>query len=125
VTRKDLRILLVEDDTDLRDALVSWLQEEWPNVYQAGNGKEALVVLKKEKIDFVVSDIKMPLMDGMELLSAIRSSDPQIPVVLLTTGESAITEAMAINAGAIGLIPKPFPIEALIEKINSALNKAA
>jgi CheY-like chemotaxis protein len=119
---QNLNILVVEDDVDLREALVSWLEEEGPTVFQAGNGREALALLTTNSVDFVISDIKMPQMNGMELLEAIRGQDPKIPVVLLTTGESAVTDDMAKAAGAVGLLPKPFAIEELIETIIETLN---
>lgn len=127
IIKKNINILVVEDDHDLREVVAEWLSLPGVNVFQAENGKEALKVIEANanNIDMVVSDIKMPYVDGMELLKIIRQKNSTIPVVLLTTGESSVTEAEAKASGAIGLLPKPFEIETLVELVKSVVNSPA
>lgn len=115
------RILVVEDDSDLKEIICDFLSLTNANVLSAGNGKEAMVILGKEKIDFVMSDIQMPFMDGLELLKAIRKNDSKIPIVLMATGQSQLTEVEAKKMGAAGLINKPFNQDFLLATVSGLL----
>lgn len=115
------KILVVEDDSDLKEIICDFFSLTNANVLSAANGKEAMVILGKEKIDFVMSDIQMPFMDGLELLKAIRKNDSKIPIVLMATGQSQLTEVEAKKMGAAGLINKPFNQDFLLATVSGLL----
>lgn len=117
---KDLSVLIVEDDEGFLEILSDFFRYEGSRVFQARNGQEALTLMGTTSVHFVISDIQMPVMTGIELLEKIRAIDPQIPVVLLATGQSKITDAEAKSKGALGLILKPFDFESLKEIIKNA-----
>ena len=114
---EDYCLLVVDDEEDLADIVAEELEDYGFKVKTAYSGREALEVVKSQPIDYVVSDVKMPNGDGKELLSSIRSRDPAVPVVLLMTGFSEISEEEVVNAGATALLNKPIDIEALFERI--------
>jgi CheY-like chemotaxis protein len=89
-------------------------------VFTASNGSEGIEIVLKEEIDLVISDVQMPVMTGLELLKSIRAHNPKIPIVVLATGHSHLTEEMATEAGASGLIHKPFRL-AEIKKLAKSL----
>lgn len=118
---KKYRLLVVEDDSDMRDSLVDLLSEEGCRVWNAANGKDALNILSEQAIDLVLSDVQMPIMDGEELLKIIREKDPKVPIVLLATGQSHLSKEDAVKAGACDLIQKPFDAAEIIKKIEHYL----
>ncbi len=101
-------VLIVDDEKFLRQILMRIVQREGYTVDEASDGKDALEKLKKTKYDFVISDIRMPNMDGMELLSAIKTKFPETMVILITAyaGDYGAKEVLA--AGADHYITKPF-----------------
>lgn len=109
----DINILVVEDDSDLREVLSEFMARKVKNVFSAANGQEAMEVINSQKIDIVLSDVQMPVMDGIELLESIMAKSGHQPKVLLATGHSSITEAEAISKGAKMLINKPFSFDML------------
>jgi two-component system chemotaxis response regulator CheY len=96
------------------------------SIYEAGDGQEALDVLKAQKIDLVLTDINMPKMDGLQLLASLKASAQwkQIPVVMITTegGEAKVGEA--VKLGAAGYVRKPFTADQIKEKLVGILEPA-
>lgn len=113
----NLKVLIVEDDQFLRDAISQSLNRLGAKVLTAGDGKEAFDLLSTNAVDLVISDVQMPIMNGLELLRNIRKSDPRVPVVLLATGEAQVNEEEAIKEGAVGLLYKPFSLKNLKERL--------
>lgn len=113
----NLKVLVVEDDPFLREAITQSLDRLGAKVITAGDGKEAFDLLSKNTIDLVISDVQMPVMNGLDLLRNIRKGDPRVPVVLLATGEAQVNEEQAIKEGAVGLIYKPFSLKTLKERL--------
>ena len=107
-------LLIVEDNQEFRLYLAKEFNEEY-NVFLAANGKAALEVLETQRIDLVISDIMMPVMDGCELCNEIKSNPEysHIPVILLTAAVGTETRIETLQVGADGYIEKPFPIELL------------
>jgi two-component system response regulator AtoC len=120
---KNLRILLVEDDIELLQVLAEVFSAICPNVHRAQNGEEALRIMEKFSIDFIISDIQMPVMDGLELLKKVRQLNPDLPVVLLTTGQSELTEGDALAFGAVGLLHKPFKLKVIKKFYENLIQK--
>ncbi|MCB9060947.1 MAG: response regulator [Halobacteriovoraceae bacterium] len=116
----NITILVVDDEEQLKETVIMHLELEGFNVLSACNGKEALEVLENNHVDFVLSDIKMPELDGMELTVEIRKKYKEVPVVLLVTGFSKYSEKQALENGALGLVEKPFDMDKIIEMIKQS-----
>lgn len=116
-----MNILVVEDDQVLRELICDYFQETGATIFQAANGQLGFQIVEAENIDLVLSDVQMPVMDGVELLKKIRANNSTIPFVLLATGQCQLTEESAISSGASGLIHKPFKLNEVIAKINQLL----
>lgn len=115
-------ILVCDDEKDIVEALRIYLNAEGYNVYYAYNGKEALEVLKEEKIHLVLLDIMMPVMDGISTISAIREKS-NVPVILLTAKSEDTDKILGLNIGADDYITKPFnPVE-VIARVRSQLRR--
>ena len=106
--REDITILVVDDEEMMRNLLSKILNREGCNAMIATSGEEALEVLKKERIDLVITDVKMPVMDGFELLKNIKKDYPQIGTVVMTAFGDAYTVRDALLLGADEYITKPF-----------------
>ena len=113
-------ILIVEDSGEMRRYLSKEISAEY-NVLMAANGADALEILRKEKIDLVISDIMMPIMDGCELCNIIKTDSDlsHVPIILLTAAVGVETRIETLESGADGYIEKPFPIELLMSNINN------
>ena len=115
-------ILIVDDEIDLRDALEFEFEMMELKVLKASGGIEALEIIKKgPRIDLVLSDIRMPKGDGIELLKAIRKLDPKIPIVAMITGFSNMPDAKLLQFGATKVFHKPIKIEEVCECFEKAL----
>jgi len=117
-----LDVLIVDDSAAIRKILQRVLvQAEVPlgKVLEAGDGQEALNKLKDESVGLILSDINMPNMDGLALLSALKAQDStkSVPVIMVTTegGSSRVMEA--VNLGAAGYVRKPFTADQIKEKL--------
>lgn len=107
-------LLVVEDNPEFRQYLADEFSDHY-NIFTAANGKLALEVLQDQRIDLVISDIMMPVMDGCELCNTIKTNPEysHIPVLLLTAVVGTDTRIATLQVGADGYIEKPFPIELL------------
>lgn len=111
------RILIVEDDPTLRMALMDTLEEAAFEVFEADNGKEALLQLMHQDIDVIVSDVQMDVMDGNQLLAAVREKYPSIPFVMMTAHASVERAVAAMRDGATDYLQKPFEATSLLETV--------
>lgn len=115
----DKRALIVDDDNRLRSLLNEALRLIGYKTSVAINGNQALNLLMAARFDIVISDIRMPEMDGITLLREIKANYPQIPVVIITGYSHAYTRKKAIDAGADGFLSKPFRLKRIEEILNS------
>ncbi len=115
------QILIVEDDADLREALEDTLALEGWSYVSAENGQEALLKMKKHAISLVVSDVNMPIIDGHQLLAAIKENWPGVPVVLMTAYGSIDQAVTAMRQGVADYLVKPFEPEVLIKVLKPLL----
>lgn len=117
-----LTMLVVEDNKDMRDYIRSIL-DEYYNVLEAVDGKEALDVLKTHNIDFIISDLMMPVMDGMELSRRVKEdfSISHIPFLMLTARTSDETRLETYRMGADAFLLKPFDENMLLARISNIL----
>lgn len=121
--KKHTYILVVDDEIGMRDMLSVELGDQGYTVITATNGQEAMTCIKNRKFDLVITDLKMPQMDGLELLENIKSLDSELEVIMATghgTIESAIT---AIKNGAYDFILKPYNLDELNLLVKKALEK--
>ena len=107
------RVLLVDDNDTLRRALRRTLTSEGYQVVEASNGREAVQRSREEDFDLIVSDVRMPDMDGVELLRAIHERDADLPVVLITGDPELSTAMKAVEYGALEYLTKPVDVEKL------------
>ncbi|MFT6285450.1 MAG: two-component system response regulator FlrC [Alcanivorax sp.] len=112
------RILVVEDDETLRDAMCDTIQYGGYQVASASNGVEALKTLESEVVDLVISDVEMDVMDGHTLLREVKSLRPELPFVLVTAHGSIEKAVEAMRAGATDYLLKPFVAEVLLEMVS-------
>ena len=112
------RILIVEDDPTLRMALLDTLEEASFQVFEACNGKEALLQLMHQDIDVIVSDVQMDVMDGNELLRTAREKYPSIPFLMMTAHASVERAVAAMREGATDYLQKPFKAASLVDAVN-------
>lgn len=121
---KNLKILLVEDDETILKELEKTLQIFVNEVFIAKNGKDAYSIYKLEKPDIVLTDIKMPILNGVELTKKIRESDYTTPIILMSAYSEQETLLKALNLGVDGYIIKPVELEELISGcVNSVKRK--
>lgn len=120
-------VLLVDDDVEMLRLLKEGLAGTAPafGVLTAGDGAEALECIRREEVSLVVTDLKMPRMDGFELLAAVMEGYPDIPVIIMSGFHAPGIESMARRGGAVGFIAKPFRIDALVQQIMSVLRRQA
>jgi len=112
------RILVVDDERAIRDLLSEALREAGYEVLSAGGGEEASAILREENVRIAICDIKMPGMDGLELLRHIRDVSPETVVILITAYASVETAVNALRNGAFDYILKPLIFEDIIAKIS-------
>jgi len=118
------RILVVDDDNGVREALSEFLLSLGYAVVAVENGEEALTEYEKGGFDMVMADLIMPNMDGMELLRRIREIKNNEVIFLMMTGHPSISTAVeAINRGADDYITKPFHLDDVKLRISKALEK--
>ena len=119
----DAFVLVVDDEQDIRDASERILSRIGYQVQKASRGDEALDILKKNSIDIVLLDLKMPGMDGMEILARIRERSTEIQVIVITGYATVETAIEAMKQGAYDFIPKPFEPDQLRIVVNRAWEK--
>ncbi len=120
-------ILVVDDEPDIRDSLKSLLELEFPGVQVLGapDGPSGLAILKREEVDLVISDYRMPGMDGLEFLVRAREAKPDVPRILITAYPELDVAMRAINEVAISnFLTKPLNAGQLADVVRAALVKA-
>lgn len=116
-------ILIVDDEEKLREILRLYLEAPNREILEAGNGQEALEVIGKNKVDIVITDILMPIMDGLELTRKIVALDPDIPVLIVTAHAGKEETLAALRAGVFEFIAKPFQEDFVCNRVNKALER--
>ncbi|MCE2517868.1 MAG: response regulator transcription factor [Alphaproteobacteria bacterium] len=117
------RIALVDDDQNIITSVSLLLESEGFEVDTYSDGEQALIGLRRRPADMAVLDIKMPRMDGMELLAKIREHSP-LPVIFLTSKDDELDEALGLRMGADDYITKPFSQRLLLERVRAVLRRA-
>ena len=115
--RKDFWILVVDDELIVRDSIKEWLVDEGFSVDMAASGQEALDKLSSRPYNLMLTDIKMPGMDGVELLKRAHKPYPDLAVVMMTAYATVETAIEAMKIGALDYLLKPFELETLVAKV--------
>ncbi|MFH1019263.1 MAG: sigma 54-interacting transcriptional regulator, partial [Pseudomonadota bacterium] len=111
------RILIVDDEQNMRVALFEALSRSGHEVAVAENGGMALEMIARQPPELVITDIKMPGMDGLELLRQVKALRPELPVVIMTGFATVDTAVEAMKQGAFDYLLKPFPVEVIEETV--------
>ncbi len=120
---EDFKILITDDDIDLRELLTEAVKNWGYAVCTSKDGEEALRRLKMDKYDIVITDLMMPVMDGLTLLNKIKELDKEILVIIITGYATIDTAVKAIEAGAYDYIAKPFRLDELMIVLNNACER--
>src|ERR1041385_7032397 len=120
------KVLVVEDDEDLRDSLATLLQDEY-EVVTACNGDEGIAIARQQRPAVILLDILMPMKDGFETIACLREdrSTRNIPIVMLTAASGLQQRVKAFNLGADDFIPKPFEPEELLARLQAKIRSAS
>lgn len=116
------KVLIVDDDNEIRNVVSIYLKNEGYEVLQAENGYKALEIIKTESIDLVVLDIMMPKINGIELCNEIRKNYV-MPIIFLSAKDAEIDKILGLSSGAEDYITKPFSTVELIARVKSQLRR--
>ncbi len=116
-------MLIVDDDPNLRETLVNLLSYLGFNIGSAGNGPDALKELEQNPYTFMLTDMKMPEMDGLELIRRVKEAFPEVNIISMTGFSEGYSYIDVINAGASDFIKKPFEVEELEAKVRRIINE--
>ena len=123
MTREPIKILLVDDEEDFVEMLSLRLEGVGEQVTPAYSGAQCLQALEKRDVDVVILDVKMPGMDGIETLKAIKRAYPLVEVIMLTGHATVDSAVEGLKAGATDYLMKPTDVEDLIQKAEEAFAK--
>ncbi|HEX2968269.1 MAG TPA: sigma-54 dependent transcriptional regulator [Bacteroidales bacterium] len=117
---KQISLLIVDDEDSVRDSLLSWFTEDGYNVSAAGNAAEALQMIEAGSYDIILADIKMPGMDGLEMMKRIKLLKPESIIIIMTAFATVDTAVRALKLGAFDYVTKPFDPDDLTHLIRNA-----
>lgn len=117
------RILVVEDDKEIREGIEIYLRNQGYQVFQAANGAEGLKIIEKEELHLAIVDIMMPVMDGVTMLMKLRAQEHEFPVIMLSAKSEEVDKIMGLNMGADDYVTKPFTPLELLARVNSHLRR--
>lgn len=120
---KNVRILVVDDSQESREICQRVLRKEGYGVQSVDDAKKALDELKGTRFNLVITDLKMPEMDGMSLLKNIKGIDPEICVIVMTGYPDEESKAKAIELGTSGYLTKPLDVSELVTAVKSCLEQ--
>ena len=115
-------ILVVDDDKEIAELVGIHLREEGYEVYKAYSGKEALEIFKQERIDLVILDVMMPVMDGNQVCSKIRDTSA-VPIIMLSAKDAEMDMVSSLYQGADDYVTKPFRPMELMARVKSQLRR--
>lgn len=117
----EAKLLLVEDDASLREALLDTLMLAQYDCIDVASGEEAILTLKQHQFDLVISDVQMPGIGGLGLLNYLQQHHPKLPVLLMTAYATIGSAVSAIKLGAVDYLAKPFAPEVLLNQVSRYL----
>lgn len=117
------RILIVEDDKEIREGIEIYLKSQGYAVFQAQDGIEGLSVIEREEIHLAIVDVMMPRMDGITMMMKVREKGYEFPVIMLSAKSEEVDKIMGLNMGADDYVTKPFTTMELLARVNSHLRR--
>ena len=117
------RVLFVDDEVDFLETITKRMQKRHVNAFGAKSGEEAIAWLKEQTVDVVVLDVRMPGMDGIQTLRAIKSAHPLLEVIMLTGHASLEIAKEGMQLGAFDYLMKPIDLDELLYKLEDAYKK--
>ena len=122
---KEKILLYVEDEATVREEMIEILELKFKNIFVAKNGQEGLEIYKKLNPDLVISDVQMPIMDGIEMSKAIKLLDPQAKIILTTAFNEPGFISTVNEIGIDEYVNKPIEITKLFKAIEKCLNEGS
>ena len=123
--KKEATIMVVDDEENMRESLKDIFEEEGYKIILSDSGKDAIKKIEKYEINVVVSDVRMPEMDGFELLHEIKKIKPEIPFIMITAYSTTKLGVRAMKEGAKDYIEKPFDPDELLIIISKIIKQQA
>ena len=120
-----MKILVVDDEKSIADIIKYGLEKEGYEVLTAGDGEEALNLVKKDNFDLILLDIMMPGKDGLEVCREISLSPEKLPVIMLTAKDTEIDKVVGLELGADDYITKPFSMREVVARVKAVLRRTA
>ncbi|WP_163549321.1 response regulator transcription factor [Candidatus Frankia nodulisporulans] len=120
-----MRVLVVDDDTAVRESLERSLRFEGYEVATAGDGIDALAGVQRDQPDIVILDVMMPRMDGLETCRQLRARGDDVPVLMLTARDGLADRVSGLDVGADDYLVKPFALEELFARLRALIRRAA
>lgn len=121
---KNLNVLYIEDNTYVQEQTIKMLESLFNQIHTADNGKEALSLFNEENTyHLIITDIEMPLLDGISFIDIIRKYNKKIPIIVLSAHDNKDYFLKTINAGIDGYILKPYTLEQIIETFDKIIEK--
>lgn len=118
------KILVVEDDKNLRKLIVTCLEKSNYTVFETRNGQEALELMDREFVDLIVTDIMMPQIDGYELIKLLREAQYETPILIITAKEEFEDKKQGFELGADDYMVKPINIDEMLLRVKSLLRRS-
>ena len=115
-------IMLVEDETSIREIMAEFLAEEGFEILQAADGLEALEVFRENQPDLIILDLMLPKLDGLEVCKAIRQKS-NVPIIMVTARDEEIDKLLGLELGADDYITKPFSLREMKARIKAVLRR--
>lgn len=120
---ENYRILIVEDDKEIREGIEIYLKNQGYQVFMAKDGVEGLEVIEKENPHLAIVDVMMPRMDGITMMMKVRERGYEFPVIMLSAKSEEVDKIMGLNMGADDYVTKPFTTMELLARVNSHLRR--
>ncbi len=122
MSQKQGRVMVIEDDQEMRLLLEDFIQEEGYEVRSTDNGSEAFRILAKDEFDLIITDVRMPGLSGLDILPGIRKLQPHSAIIVITAFGSEEVYTRAIERGADGYLEKPISLEQLRIMIKNVIS---
>ncbi|MEQ6375623.1 response regulator transcription factor [Bacillaceae bacterium S4-13-56] len=119
------RVLVVDDEQQIRETISNFLVKEGYSVFEAENGDAALRCLKDQKLDIILLDIMMPETDGYQVLREIRAYSKHLPVIMLTAKTDELDKLLGLELGADDYITKPFSIREVVARMKAVWRRTS
>jgi two-component system alkaline phosphatase synthesis response regulator PhoP len=120
-----MRILLVEDEENIREVVKLNLELENFEVVATGNGRDAIRIFQEQHFDLIILDVMLPEIDGFQICEQIRLTDMEVPVIFLTAKDAVGDRISGLKKGADDYLTKPFVLEELLLRINNLIKRTS